>query len=149
PLSVSITQPVRRFSLSGAMSCFFSGSAMASLLLLRLLGQGTELGNQLRIKLAFERYDQLRQRRHRRPLPGAELGMGAVDRDVAVGAGEAEGDPLLLLPPIAALPQPRHQVGRQVIAIPAAALRQQGRRPRADLFLHLAPGGGLRRLALV
>src|SRR5262245_37234287 len=103
PLSVSITQLVTRFSLSAAMSCFFSGSAMASILLVGSLGQMAELGNQLRIKFAFERHDQLRQRRHRRPLPGAEFRMGPVDGDVGVAAGEAEREPLLLLPPIPAL----------------------------------------------
>ena len=41
--SVSITQPVRLFSLSAAMSCFFSGSAMASALLIGWYGQVAEL----------------------------------------------------------------------------------------------------------
>src|SRR5262249_15963527 len=107
PLSVSITQPVRRISLSGAISCFFSGSAMASPFLLGSFGQMPEFGHQLLIELAFERHDQPRQRRHRRPLPHAELRMAAVDGDVGVGAGEAEREPLLLLPAIPALPQSR------------------------------------------
>src|SRR5215831_13902976 len=102
-----MTQRVMRFSSAGAMSWTFSGSRMVASFLGRWLRQVAELGHQVGVERAFERHDQVRQRRQGRPFPGAELGIIRGDVDLGVGAGKAEGEPFLLLAAEAAAPYQR------------------------------------------
>src|SRR5690242_9808542 len=101
------------------------------------------------VERALERHDEVGHLLQRGPAPGRELRVAAGDVDIAVLAGEAEGEPSLALAAEAAAPETGDQLVRQVVAEPVAALGQELGRGRADLLLQLAPGGLDRALARV
>ncbi len=85
------------------------------------------------------------------PAPGVELGL--VPRphqgDLLVAAGEARGEPLLLLPAVAPAPGVRPQIRRQLVGVPAGALGDHGDRADAGLLVELAQRRRRRVLACV
>src|SRR5688572_5960537 len=163
PRSVAITALVRVFSLSGAMSWTLSLAMMVSCDENCALGNGLsppcrpdsapdqrgKFRDQLVVQLALEWHDQAGDFLEIGPAPGRELGLLGRDVDVAVGAEEAECEPFLALAAEPALPDLRHQLGRQIVLQPILALADEARAVGADLLAHLAPGGLQRLLALV
>src|SRR5688572_20815427 len=168
PRLVDMTALVSFFSLSGAMSWVFSLAMMSSfqkrplvagratavdliscrLFLERAADQGAELRRQLLIELALEGHDQVGNLFQIGPAPGGEFRILGGDVDVAILAEEAEGIPFLALAAEPALPDLRHQLGRQIILQPILALADIAGAVGADLLAHLAPGG-LQRLFLL
>src|SRR5688572_776585 len=154
PRSVAITALVRVFSLSGAMSWTLSLAMMVSCDENCALGNGLsppcrpdsapdqrgKLRDQLVVQLALEWHDQAGNFLEIGPAPGRELGLLGRDVDVAVGAEEAECEPFLALAAEPALPDLRHQLGRQIVLQPILALADIAGPVGADLLAHLAPG---------
>ena len=82
-------------------------------------GIGGEGLDDLPVDVALEGHDQVHQLVKRHPPPGVELDLVAGrrgDRNLAVGAEEARGKPLLLLAAVLAAPGLAEEVTRQLIA---------------------------------
>src|SRR5579875_998255 len=102
------------------------------------------------INVALERNNELRQHFRLDPAPGAELGMAVrVESDLAVSAGEAAEEPLLLLPPIAPAPHLVAQFGGKIIGEPFSAFGEDLDLSRADFLLELPQRSSRRRFAFV
>src|SRR5438874_1878697 len=108
-----------------------------------------ELGQDIEVKLAPERNDNIGEPLGRYPFPGVEFGMLGGEIDVRIIPGKAHGKPFLPLAAIPPTPYSTGEFGRQVVLKPALALAEEFRLVGADLLSELAQCGLERCLARV